>query len=251
MRCAVVDESARELEVGRDLQQIWDRLAGKLVPAATDFASYEQVDITAFPEQLPDHIVVQMAGGPTVGFPGLSFCGAGATAGAKGRKGEKGKRGSVNLSIFVSAAERDIANRHGYAQLALMQLGKRAQFFRRELSKISGSVCISPSLGNAEVLAEELLLSVAWYCYFDGRALPTTAQEFAQRMTDCRGELVDVFALTLLSFETVLKLRFELVGLMDSLSSPGLMPSLEDAKTELDVLGAQQRIVGDTVAVSS
>ena len=236
MRCAVVDERARELASGRDLQQIKDKLANKFVPAATDFTSYEQADIAAFPERLPDHIVVQMAGGPTVGFPGLSFCGAAAKTGAKGTKGEKGAKGSVNLSIFVSAAERDIANRHGYAQLALMQLGKPAQFFRRELSKNKRLGLYFASLGNAEVLAEELLLSVAWYCYFDGRALPTTAQEFAQRMTDCRGELADVFALTLLSFETVLKLRFELVGLMDSLSSPGLMPSLDDAKAELDVL---------------
>ena len=236
MRCAVVDESAKELASGRELQQIKDKLANKLVPAASDFSDYEQADIEAFPEQLPDHIVVQTAAGPTVGFPGLSFCGTKATKGAKVSKAEKGKRGSVNLAVFVSAAERDIANRHGYAQLALTQLGKPAQFFRRELGKHRQLGLYFASLGNAEVLAEELLLSVAWYCYFDGRTLPSTAQEFAQRMADCRGELADVFTLTLSSFETVLKLRFELVGLIDSLRSPGLLPSLDDAKTELDAL---------------
>jgi ATP-dependent helicase HrpA len=236
MRCAVVDESAKELASGRELQQIKDKLANRLIPAASDFSDYEQADIEAFPEQLPDHIVVQTAAGPTVGFPGLSFCGTKATKGAKVSKAEKGKRGSVNLAVFVSAAERDIANRHGYAQLALTQLGKPAQFFRRELGKHRQLGLYFASLGNAEVLAEELLLSVAWYCYFDGRTLPSTAQEFAQRMADCRGELADVFALTLSSFETVLKLRFELVGLIDSLRSPGLLPSLDDAKTELDAL---------------
>ena len=236
MRCAVVDESAKELASGRELQQIKDKLANKLVPAASDFSDYEQADIEAFPEQLPDHIVVQTAAGPTVGFPGLSFCGTKATKGAKVSKAEKGKRGSVNLAVFASAAERDIANRHGYAQLALTQLGKPAQFFRRELGKHRQLGLYFASLGNAEVLAEELLLSVAWYCYFDGRTLPSTAQEFTQRMADCRGELADVFALTLSSFETVLKLRFELVGLIDSLRSPGLLPSLDDAKTELDAL---------------
>ena len=236
MRCAVVDESAKELASGRELQQIKDKLANKLVPAASDFSDYEQADIEAFPEQLPDHIVVQTAAGPTVGFPGLSFCGTKATKGAKVSKAEKGKRGSVNLAVFVSAAERDIANRHGYAQLALTQLGKPAQFFRRELGKHRQLGLYFASLGNAEVLAEELLLSVAWYCYFDGRTLPSTAQEFTQRMADRRGELADVFALTLSSFETVLKLRFELVGLIDSLRSPGLLPSLDDAKTELDAL---------------
>ena len=236
MRCAVVDESAKELASGRELQQIKDKLANKLVPAASDFSDYEQADIEAFPEQLPDHIVVQTAAGPTVGFPGLSFCGTKATKGAKVSKAEKGKRGSVNLAVFVSAAERDIANRHGYAQLALTQLGKPAQFFRRELGKHRQLGLYFASLGNAEVLAEELLLSVAWYCYFDGRTLPSTAQEFTQRMADCRGELADVFALTLSSFETVLKLRFELVGLIDSLRSRGLLPSLDDAKTELDAL---------------
>ena len=230
IRCAVVDEHAKELAAGRDLQQIKDKLANKLEPTAADFSAYEQADIEAFPEQLPDHIVVRTSGGPTVGFPGLSFCRP------KGTRGEKGSRGSVNLTVFVSAVDRDIANRHGYAQLALTQLGKPGQFFRRELNKQKQLGLYFASLGNAEVLAEELLLSVTWYCYFDGRALPATRQDFEQRMTEHRGDLAEVFGLTLASFETVLKLRFELVGLIDRLQSPGLMPSLDDAKGELEAL---------------
>ena len=86
------------------------------------------------------------------------------------------------------------------------------------------------------MLAEELLLSVTWYCYFDGRVLPATRQDFEQRMTEHRGDLAEVFGLTLASFETVLKLRFELIGLIDKLQSPGLIPSLDDAKGELEAL---------------
>jgi ATP-dependent helicase HrpA len=55
-------------------------------------------------------------------------------------------------------------------------------------------------------------------------------------MTEHRGDLAEVFGLTLASFETVLKLRFELVGLIDRLQSPGLIPSLDDAKGEIEAL---------------
>tara|TARA_B100001248_G_scaffold253772_1_gene231393 strand:- start:61 stop:882 length:822 start_codon:yes stop_codon:yes gene_type:complete len=151
-------------------------------------------------------------------------------------KGEKGSRRLVNLTVFASAVDRDIANRLGYAQLALTQLGKPGQFFRRELKKRKRLGLYFASLGNAEVLAEELLLSVTWYCYFDGRVLPATRQDFERRMTEHRGDLAEVFGLTLASFETVLKLRFELIGLIDRLQSPGLIPSLDDAKGELEAL---------------
>ena len=117
IRCAVVDEHAKELAADRDLQQIKDKLANKLESTAADFSAYEQADIEAFPEQLPDHIVVQMSGGPTIGYPGLSFCRP------KGTGEKRGSRGSVNLTVFASAVDRDIANRHGYAQLALAQAG--------------------------------------------------------------------------------------------------------------------------------
>ena len=82
-------------------------------------------------------------------------------------------------------------------------------------------------MGNADALAEQLMLSVAWYCYFDGQGLPTTRQDFEQRMTARREALSQVFQLTLSSLEAVLKLRFEMVQELSNYNRRALLPALQ------------------------
>ena len=94
-------------------------------------------------------------------------------------------------------------------------------------------------MGNADALAEQLMLSVAWYCYFDGQGLPTTRQDFEQRMTARREALSQVFQLTLSSLEAVLKLRFEMVQELEQLQSPGFAPSVADLHAQLAQLVPQ------------
>jgi ATP-dependent helicase HrpA len=164
-----------------------------------------------------------------MGFPGLRY-----VAPAQEKQSGKGSLSSrVDVAIFSTAAEREASNRNGYAQLALQSLGKPAQFFRRELGKQKQLGLYFASMGNADALAEQLMLSVAWYCYFDGQILPTTRKDFDERMTTRRSALAEVFQLTLSSFEAVLKLRFEAVRELDQLQSPGLAPSVEDLHAQL------------------
>jgi ATP-dependent helicase HrpA len=184
---------------------------------------------------LPDHVVLQTSAGPTMGFPGLRYQGA-ASAGADQKPTQSMGGQRVDLAVFSSAKERDRANRLGFAQLALTKLGKPAQFFRRELAKRKQLGLYFASMGDAQALTEQCLLNVAWYCYFDGQTLPGSDAELDARLAEKRGELAEIFNLTLESFETVLKLRFDLVRGLDALQSPGLLPSAEDIRRQVDLL---------------
>ena len=230
--CKVVDEKGSVLALGRDLQVLKGELSGAATPGQADFSEYERRDIQNFPASLPDHVVLQTDSGPAMGFPGLSY-----VEPAQANQGGKGAaKARVDVVIFSTATEREMANRQGYAQLALQTLGKPAQFFRRELGKHKQLGLYFASLGNAEALAEQLLLSVAWYCYFDGQALPQTREDFEQRMSAQRGALAEVFQLTLFSLETVLKSRFEMVRELEQLQSPGFAPSVADLRAQLALL---------------
>ena len=228
--CKVVDEKGSVLGLGRDLQELKGKLSGAATPAQADFSDYERHDIQEFPQSLPDHVVLQTDSGPSMGFPGLRYVAPPATH--QGGKGGTVKS-RVDVAIFSTAVEREASNRQGYAQLALQSLGKPAQFFRRELGKQKKLGLYFASMGNADALAEQLMLSVAWYCYFDGQELPVTRQEFDERMTAQRSALAEVFQLTLSSFEAVLKLRFEMIRELEQLQSPGLAPSVEDLHSQL------------------
>lgn len=232
MHCRVVDEGGAVLATGRDLQILKNRLGRNSANARGNLAEYEQPAIERFPKSLPDHVVLQTASGPTMGFPGLRC----ALTPSEGRQEKNSVKAPVDIAMYATATERDLANRQGYAQLALNLLGKPAQFFRRELGKHKQLGLYFASLGNADALAQQVMLSAVWYCYFDGRDLPTSETDFLQRMENERGSLANVFSLTLASLETLLKLRFELVGELDKLQSPGLLPSAADIRGQLSQL---------------
>ena len=233
MYCSVVDDDGKVVAAGRNLQELKDRLKDRMSSAAADFSEYQKVDIQALPDSMPEHVVLRSSAGPVMGFPGLRYVEAGEALHGGG-KTQAARQ--VDLAVFTTSRERDAANRFGFAQLALIKLGKPAQFFRRELAKRKQLGLYFASMGNAQTLTDQCLLSVAWYCYFDGQALPTNDAELDERLTARRGELAEVFRLTLDTFEAVLKQRFDLIRELDDLGSPGLVPSVQDIRAQLDSL---------------
>lgn len=231
--CKVVDDRGKVLASGRNLQTLKEQLKGQASDARADFSEYQKTNIRTLPDSLPDHVVLQTSAGPTMGFPGLRYAPI-SNAPHVNSKTQAPKQ--VDLAVFATAKERDAANRFGFAQLALTKLGKPAQFFRRELAKRKQLGLYFASMGNAQLLTEQCLLGVAWYCYFDGQTLPKSDAELEERLAEKRGNLADVFRITLETFEQVLKLRFELVRELDQMQSPGLLPSAKDMRTQLDLL---------------
>ena len=226
INCRVVDAHGQTLAAGRDLGALKRQLQGAAAAADVGEAEAERDGIQHFPEgELPEHLIIGTAASSRMAYPGLQYL-----------PGEGGKKASVGLRLFVSPKQRDAANRLGFAQLALLNLGKPAQFFRRQLAKERELGLYFASLGSADQLFEQLMLNVAWYCYFDDRPLPKTTSEFDQRLQDRRGALADVFNETILLLSEVLRARFEIVRLMEGLASPAYQPSVVDINQVLEQL---------------
>ena len=222
----VVDEQGRILAAGRDLNDIKAQLSNVETHASTEvFQVYERNDLQQFPDaEIPNHVVVEEGMAPVMAYPGLVDA-----------------DGSVQLKLFETAQLRDQANRLGFPKLALLQIGKPANFFRRELAKEKQLGLYFAGIGSAEVLREQLMLNVAWYCYFEGRVLPANADEFAQRLDEHRGDLNDIFRDTVKYLTEALQLRFTIVNKLDSFSSGAYAESVADIREHL------QRIVPGNV----
>jgi ATP-dependent helicase HrpA len=217
----VVDDQNRILAEGRSLNKIKSQLLqADKKSVAQVFHSFEVEDIQQFPESdLPNHVVVEEGAAPVMAYPGLADGGAG-----------------VQLKLFATAQLRDQANRLGYPKLALLQIGKPANFFRKELAKEKQLGLYFAGIGSAEELREQLMLNVAWYCYFEGKDLPVTSEQFARRLDAHRGELNEVFRDTVKYLKEVFKLRFIIVNKLDEFSSAAYSYSVDDMRIHLQRL---------------
>ena len=228
--CRVVGEQGEVLASGRDfalLQQNLRQQQSSITSADTQVQAdeFKQRGITTLPtEAIPEQIVVGTRQAPIIVYPGLLDDGA-----------------DVDMQVFNSPSERDRANRRGYARLMLQHLGKAGKFFRRELAKEKQLGLYFSALGSAQELQDQLLLNVIWYCYFENRALPQDAEQFAERAQTCRGDLAQVFATTVDTLGKSLQLRFQVVTQLDRYDSPAYSQSKQD------ILDHLQRLIPSTV----
>ena len=127
--CKVVDEKGSVLALGRDLQVLKGKLSGA-APTQADFRNTSDVISKNFRRRYPTTWCCRPTVGPRWGFPACVMWSL-----LRPIKGARGLQSAGRRCIFSTAAEREAANRQGYAQLAPQLLGKPAQFFRRELGK--------------------------------------------------------------------------------------------------------------------
>ena len=82
------------------------------------------------------------------------------------------------------------------------------------------------------------MLNVVWYCYFEGRELPSSADQFAaDRAQSCRGDLAEIFAATVDVVRCSYKLRFQVMTRLDELNSPAY------AQSKQDIIAHLQRLI--------
>ena len=228
--CRVMGEQGEVLASGRDFAQLQQNLRqqqSSIASADTDAQAdhFKQRRIKTLPDEaIPEQIVAGTRQAPIIVYPGLQDDGV-----------------DVDLQVFNSPSARDRANRRGYARLMLQHLGKAGKFFRRELAKEKQLGLYFSALGSAQELQDQLLLNVIWYCYFENRALPQDAEQFAERAQACRGDLAEVFATTVETLGKSLQLRFKVVTQLDSYSSPAYLQSKQD------ILDHLQRLIPSTV----
>jgi ATP-dependent helicase HrpA len=219
MYVQVVDDQDGVVAAGRDIRVVKTQLAGKAASNDNEaaVAAYTLTALTTFPDTvLKSHQILGDARAPMIKYPGLVDAGD-----------------SVDLMLFDDERERDQSHRSGLVRLALTQLGKIGSYFRREIDKRPKLGLHFASLGNSQQLKEELLRNIVWYCFFEGKPLPVSAEKFEQRLATSRAELSEVFNRTVGQFAELMALRFECMRGLDELTSAAYDESKADILAHL------------------
>ena len=215
----VLDEAGTVVAASRDIRELKHQLAAEPISDVTIQSEFQ--NLRRFPEtlELEAEKLVGDGAGAMLKFPGLIDAGE-----------------HVDLHYFDTVTERNEAHRQGLTRLTILQLGQTGQYFRRELDKHPDLGLHFASLGSAKELKDELLRGVVWYCFFDDRALPTTAHDFTRVLEQARGNLGSVFSATVTSFAQIMALRFSCRRSIEELTSKAFAPSREDLLEHIERL---------------
>ena len=217
----VLDESGKLLGQGRDVRELKEKFSATgASPNTSVTVPSELQNLSKLPDgYLAEHKIIGRHSAPVIKYPGLI---------------DRGD--SVDLLLFDNEQDRDGAHRRGLSRLALSQLGKVGTYFRRELDKHKQLGLHFAPLGNAQELKDELLLNTLWYCFFEGRPLPTSDTEFTEILATNKGRLGDMFDKVVGQFAGILAQRFEISRNLERLSSKAYAVSVADIQTQLATL---------------
>ena len=218
MNVRLVGERGKLIDQGRDLTVLQERHSVAGV-ATVDLSKPVQTGLKAFPDELPDRRTLKSGGAPVLVHPAL-----------------KDRGDHVDLVHVETAAAARALNRSGFARLALLALGSRRRYFKREIEKNQKLGLHFASLGPAAQLQDELLCYAVWICYFENLELPRTREAFEARMGERRQALADVFSACVESFAEALAARFELMTLLDRLTSPAFKAAVLDVRQTVALL---------------
>ncbi len=211
------------LAQGRDLKALQARFADQVQQRLQQGlpAELERSALTRFPEdiELSGATVLEDTGGQVVVYPSLVDAGD-----------------HVDLKLLGSPEEQRDANRCGYPRLALLHMGQEARRLRKRIERERELGLYFAALGPARLLCDEVLRGVAWYCFFEDRPLPQSAESFAQRIAQEKPRAAVVFDEVLEIVRRILRKRFEIVRQLDAMTSPAFAAALEDVRSQLQRL---------------
>jgi ATP-dependent helicase HrpA len=221
MNLKVLDEQRQVLRQSRHLSELKTRFSASASDQSEAAAGkFVAVNLTVLPDgKLKDYVLVGSKRAPVMKFPGLVD-----------------RVSHVDLELFEDRQTRDRQHRVALSRVVLLKLGKGSRYFRKELDKHPLLGLQFATLGSADDLKHELLSNIVWYCFLDGRPLPSTQAALDQRISDCRPKLADIFTQTVDVFADILKLRFECTQLIDGYASRGYAESRADAEMHLERL---------------
>ena len=218
---AIIDARGKRIRGNRDINVLRQHAAEQIAALPQkQLAREEASGLVQFPETpIAESVVLGARTARVMKYPGLVDCGS-----------------VVDLKLFDSPQRRDAAHRDGLIRLALINLGQVGRYFRRELDKHPHMSLHYASLGTASDLKEEILRSVVWRCYFEGRTLPSEAGAFNERLKSCRPALATVFTETVDGLADILSLRFAAGRTLADLESKAYERSKADINAHLSNL---------------
>ncbi|MBV1904616.1 MAG: ATP-dependent RNA helicase HrpA [Pseudomonadales bacterium] len=143
---------------------------------------------------------------------------------------------NVALVLVESRKIQMQKNRQGYARLALLIEHKAASFLRRNISSSSQMALHFAALGESDTLKDQILITSAWYCFFEGKVLPESKQVFDDCIESFRGDFGKTVEHVVVQVRQILKKRFELIALLSKANSPAFQPAVLDIRFQIDNL---------------
>jgi ATP-dependent helicase HrpA len=174
MRFRVVDEKGRELEQGRDLGELQQRLAGKARAAfeAQPIAAMERAGILTWDFEPLEEVTLQRQGITLRAWPGLVDAGESAT-----------------LRLFQDPAEADAQTAAGLRRLFMLTQPDKVKYLKKSLPGLTQMCLHYATLGRCDDLKEDLT-QAAFDGVFMERPWPRTAGEFEDRIEQGRARLI-------------------------------------------------------------
>lgn len=215
----VLDGEGDVLAESRDFDSLKASFAAE-VAARMDEGLKQQVEergLVDFPDQVPvGSVVIGSSGAEVVAYPALV---------------DEGD--SVAVRHLADAAAQALANRAGYARLALLKLGQTARYLKKQIAADKALGLLYAPLGGAEQFRDELLKACAWACFFEGEALPADASAFSSRLNERRGELAETLSRMQADLKAILEARQSLVRALDAADSPAYAEAVADIRAQL------------------
>ena len=221
MNVQVLDGRGRIADQDRDLDALKSRLDARgtqnLDTAAR--ARYERVALAAFPDEVPEQIVLGKGDAASIVYPSLV---------------DRGE--TVDLVLLPTRDARDAAMPDGCVRLAAICEREAIKQMRRDLKTEQKLGLHFASLGSRDQLHDVIVRATVWHAIFEGSALPRTAREFAARVALGRGQLINAFQRIRQSARAVLAKRFDLIRLLDQQSSPAYRDAIADVRRQVSRL---------------
>jgi ATP-dependent helicase HrpA len=231
----LIDGNGAVVDQGRDVKALQARHASNAADRVSqEGASLEDSRLADFPEQLPQTVTLGEGAETAVVYPTLVD-----------------EAGHVALRLLASPVQQRQLNRHGYARLALEKLSQTVRYLKKQPIRSRELGLLFSPLGGAEKLTDELLLAASWQCFFEGRGLPDTAEDFARRLDEHRSELAERFDRLQSQLLEILQVRQQLVAVLEASSSPAYVAAVADIRAQLDDLVGEDvlsQTPGDVVA---
>ena len=106
----------------------------------------------------------------------------------------------------------------------------------RFFAETTGGQLLNSTSGSVGDLQNHLSMAASWFCFFEDQELPTDRRRFEKRLQDRQVELLPIFHEVFASFETSLRLRHEIMALVERLGSPALTDTRMDLVSHVERL---------------
>lgn len=174
----VIDERGKVLGSGKDLSELQSRFAEMVEKSFAKFGTkkHEQAELTQWPDQdVPERQELKQAGIKVTAFPALVA-----------------NEHSVSLKMYDDPSTAAEAHRKGVIALLKIALHKDMKYLERNVPKLRESMLLFAPIGKKEVLLHDLLDAIVEKVFLEEQSLPRTKDEFEQRLTSRKSQLISV-----------------------------------------------------------